>query len=74
MLHLGPSGAPHEATLLNLSIAKASRLLDWKPKWAFEEKRSQRQLPGMHGFMPEPPPRLKSADPKQPNIRVDKAV
>jgi CDP-glucose 4,6-dehydratase len=29
--------ALHEATLLNLSIDKAFRLLDWKPKWAFEE-------------------------------------
>ena len=29
--------ALHEATLLNLSIGKASQLLDWKPKWAFEE-------------------------------------
>jgi CDP-glucose 4,6-dehydratase len=31
-----PSGL-HEATLLNLSIAKADQLLGWKPKWAFEE-------------------------------------
>lgn len=29
--------ALHEATLLNLSIGKAFRLLNWKPKWAFEE-------------------------------------
>jgi CDP-glucose 4,6-dehydratase len=29
--------ALHEATLLNLSIQKANRLLDWKPKWGFEE-------------------------------------
>jgi CDP-glucose 4,6-dehydratase len=29
--------ALHEATLLNLSIEKADRLLGWKPKWAFEE-------------------------------------
>ena len=36
-LQLGPSGAPHEATLMNLSIEKAERLLGWKPKWAFEE-------------------------------------
>ncbi len=35
MLQLAPSGAPHEATLLNLSIEKASRLLGWKPKWDF---------------------------------------
>ena len=35
MLQLAPSGAPHEATLLNLSIEKASRLLSWKPKWDF---------------------------------------
>jgi CDP-glucose 4,6-dehydratase len=31
------SGALHEATLLNLSIEKAERLLGWKPKWDFEE-------------------------------------
>lgn len=30
-------GALHEATLLNLSIEKAERLLEWKPKWDFEE-------------------------------------
>jgi CDP-glucose 4,6-dehydratase len=29
--------ALHEATLLNLSIEKAERLLGWKPKWNFEE-------------------------------------
>jgi CDP-glucose 4,6-dehydratase len=29
--------ALHEATLLNLSIEKAERLLGWKPKWDFEE-------------------------------------
>jgi CDP-glucose 4,6-dehydratase len=29
--------ALHEATLLNLSIEKARRLLGWKPKWGFEE-------------------------------------
>ena len=29
--------ALHEATLLNLSIGKADRLLGWKPKWGFEE-------------------------------------
>lgn len=29
--------ALHEATLLNLSVEKASRLLDWKPRWGFEE-------------------------------------
>lgn len=29
--------ALHEATLLNLSIEKAKRLLEWTPKWAFEE-------------------------------------
>jgi len=29
--------ALHEATLLNLSIEKAGRLLGWQPKWAFEE-------------------------------------
>jgi CDP-glucose 4,6-dehydratase len=28
-------GALHEATLLNLSIEKAERLLGWKPKWDF---------------------------------------
>ena len=27
----------HEATLLNLSIEKASRILAWKSKWNFEE-------------------------------------
>lgn len=31
------STALHEATLLNLSIEKAERLLGWKPKWGFEE-------------------------------------
>jgi CDP-glucose 4,6-dehydratase len=36
-LQLDPSGAPHEAALLNLSIEKAKRLLGWKPKWGFEE-------------------------------------
>jgi len=36
-LQFNPSGAPHEATLLNLSIEKAERLLGWKPKWGFEE-------------------------------------
>jgi CDP-glucose 4,6-dehydratase len=36
-LQLDPSGAPQEATLLNLSIEKAERLLGWKPKWGFEE-------------------------------------
>ena len=30
-------GALHEATLLNLSIEKAERLLGWKPKWGFDE-------------------------------------
>lgn len=29
--------ALHEATLLNLSIEKADRLLNWQPKWNFEE-------------------------------------
>ena len=29
--------ALHEATLLNLSVEKAARLLGWKPKWGFEE-------------------------------------
>ena len=29
--------APHEATLLNLSVEKANRLLGWKPRWNFEE-------------------------------------
>jgi nucleoside-diphosphate-sugar epimerase len=36
-LQLAPSEAPCEATLLNLSIEKASGLLDWKPIWNFEE-------------------------------------
>lgn len=31
------SGALHEATLLNLSIEKARRLLDWRPVWNFEQ-------------------------------------
>lgn len=31
------SQALHEATLLNLSIEKAGRLLSWKPLWNFEE-------------------------------------
>jgi CDP-glucose 4,6-dehydratase len=29
--------ALHEANLLNLSIAKAERILGWRPKWDFEE-------------------------------------
>ena len=29
--------ALHEATLLNLSVEKAGRLLGWKPRWNFEE-------------------------------------
>jgi len=29
--------ALHEATLLNLSVEKANRLLGWNPRWAFEE-------------------------------------
>jgi CDP-glucose 4,6-dehydratase len=29
--------APHEAGLLNLTIDKARSLLDWKPRWSFEE-------------------------------------
>ena len=29
--------APHEATLLNLSIEMAGKILRWKPKWNFEE-------------------------------------
>lgn len=29
-------GAVHEAGLLNLSIEKAARLLDWSPAWSFE--------------------------------------
>ncbi len=33
--------ALHEATLLNLSIEKASRLLNWKPKWDFEKTVAQ---------------------------------
>jgi CDP-glucose 4,6-dehydratase len=28
-------GALHEATLLNLSITKASTILDWRPHWDF---------------------------------------
>ena len=36
--------ALHEATLLNLSIEKAERLLGWKPKWAFEETISKTVL------------------------------
>ena len=30
-------GNPHEATLLTLSIEKASALLDWHPCWSFQE-------------------------------------
>lgn len=37
LIQLAPSGEPHEATLLNLSIEKAKRLLWWNPKWGFEE-------------------------------------
>ncbi len=33
--------APHEAGLLNLSIEKASRLLDWSPVWGFEKTIAQ---------------------------------
>ncbi len=29
--------ALHEATLLNLSVEKANRLLSWQPRWNFEE-------------------------------------
>jgi len=29
--------APHEATLLNLSIARSNRILNWRPKWGFEQ-------------------------------------
>jgi CDP-glucose 4,6-dehydratase len=29
--------AVHEAGLLNLSIAKARRILGWKPRWGFAE-------------------------------------
>ena len=29
--------AVHEATLLNLSVEKANRLLGWKPRWDFQE-------------------------------------
>lgn len=29
--------APHEATLLNLSVEKAYHVLGWKPIWSFEE-------------------------------------
>jgi CDP-glucose 4,6-dehydratase len=29
--------APHEATLLNLSIARSDRILNWRPKWGFEQ-------------------------------------
>lgn len=31
------AGAPHEAGLLALDTQKASRILDWRPRWAFEE-------------------------------------
>ncbi len=37
LIQLAPSGEPHEATLLNLSIEKAKRLLGWKSRWGFEE-------------------------------------
>lgn len=28
--------APHEATLLNLSIARSQAILNWRPKWGFD--------------------------------------
>jgi CDP-glucose 4,6-dehydratase len=34
-LQLDTSGAPHEATLLNLSVEKAFKVLDWIPRWDF---------------------------------------
>jgi len=30
-------GAPHEATLLRLDIARAGRMLGWRPRWNFED-------------------------------------
>jgi hypothetical protein len=36
-LQLAPTGAPCEATFLNLSVEKANRLLAWEPIWNFEE-------------------------------------
>jgi len=35
--NVSDTSALHEATLLNLSIQKALRLLAWEPKWSFEE-------------------------------------
>lgn len=35
--HATEEGAPHEATLLHLSIDKARRLLGWRPSYGFEE-------------------------------------
>ena len=29
--------APHEATLLNLSIARSERILNWRPRWGFDQ-------------------------------------
>lgn len=48
--------ALHEATLLNLSIEKANRLLDWKPKWGFEEtiKRTVTWYDQVHGRVVTP--------------------
>ncbi|HEY1848704.1 MAG TPA: CDP-glucose 4,6-dehydratase [Opitutaceae bacterium] len=34
---LSGGDAPHEAKLLSLSIAKAGRVLGWRPRWEFEE-------------------------------------
>ena len=34
-------GAPHEATLLNLSVDKAHHILGWRPIWSFEETVAQ---------------------------------
>jgi CDP-glucose 4,6-dehydratase len=29
--------APHEATLLNLSIARSEHILNWRPRWGFDQ-------------------------------------
>lgn len=34
-LNSSPTGAPHEAALLNLNIDKAYRVLGWRPTWDF---------------------------------------
>jgi len=61
-------GALHEATLLNLSIEKAERLLGGNRNGGLR-KRSSGQLPGMIRFTVMRSPRWKSPVPRLPNIR-----